>query len=154
MKEVYCPSDGITTPLKISRLFTINPCNNFSYISEAIKNDEYLPVYEDIPGPGGKVNMKYKRPSEMTEEELSALNKFKEYNNKAISPGANKNLVASQYAKSIDKDRFKIVSPLRQFIFDEIDFNSSKHAKGFKKARVVTTNDGKPTYLLFTNNSI
>lgn len=127
--------------------------NNFNFISKAIENDEYLPVYENIPGPGGKVNMKYKKPSEMTEEELSALNKFKEYNNKAISSGANRNLVASQYAKAIDDDRFKIVSPLRQLGFDDINFDSSKHATGFKKARVVTTNDGKPTYLLFTNQN-
>lgn len=125
--------------------------NNFSFISDAIKNDEYLPVFQNIKGSGGKVNMKYKRPSEMTDEELKALKKFEEYNTKATKSGANKNSVAEQYAKAIDKDKFKIVAPLRQFSFDDIDFNSSSHAEGFKKARVVNTKEGKPTYLLYTN---
>ena len=140
--------------------------NNFSYIKKSIDNDEYIPVFSNQIMSPGEVNMTYKKPSEMNEEELKAVKIFQEYNDKAQKltnsgpakalKSANFNIlysISAEYAKAIDNNEIKIVSPLRQFTYDDIDFDSSKRAKGFISAKYLMSRDGAETNLLFTNDS-
>jgi len=46
-------------------------------------------------------------------------------------------------------DEDKVVTPLRQMIFGDINFDKTQHAKGFANAKEVTKKDGKGTYLIF-----
>jgi hypothetical protein len=127
--------------------------NNFEYIKNSLDKDEYIPIYENVVGTDGEVNMKYKKKSEMNAEELEAVKIFEKYYSNAAKnkPGTVRNKLASEYAKAIDGNKIKIVSPLRQLDFDKIDFTSSTPAKTFQTARYLKTKDGDETNLLFTN---
>lgn len=125
--------------------------NNFVYIKNSLDKDEYIPVFENIPGTDGEVNMKYKKPSQMNKEELEAVEIFSKYNSKAIKDPKRKDEIALEYAKAIDNSKVKIVAPLRQVSYDNIDFSSSVRAEGFANSRYLKTKDGGETKLLFTN---
>ena len=128
--------------------------NNFTYVRNNILNDEYIPIYKQSLEKN-KINMSYKKPSEMTPEEVKALDIFKKYDEKfkKATSARMKNQVAKEYAEEIDDNDIKIVEPLRQVAFDNIDFNSGKKAPTFKSAKYIQTKDGKETKLLYTNPS-
>jgi hypothetical protein len=127
--------------------------NNFAFINRAVESDNYIPMFESIPNSDGQVIMKYKKPSEMTEEELKALSIFNEYAERAAKAKnkSKKDQIAKEYAEAINYDKVKIVAPLRQYNFDDVDFNSSVKAPNFKQAKYLKTKDGKLTNLLFTD---
>jgi hypothetical protein len=127
--------------------------NNFAFINRAVESDNYIPMFESIPNSDGQVIMKYKKPSEMTEEELKALSIFNEYAERAAKAKnkSEKDQIAKEYAEAINYDKVKIVAPLRQYNFDDVDFNSSVKAPNFKQAKYLKTKDGKLTNLLFTD---
>lgn len=128
--------------------------NNFTYVRNNILNDEYIPIYKQSLEKN-KINMSYKKPSEMTPEEVKALDIFKKYDEKFKKATSNrmKDQVAKEYAEEIDDSDVKIVEPLRQLAFDDIDFSSGKKAPTFKNAKYIQTKDGKETKLLYTNPS-
>jgi len=125
---------------------------NFAELDKNINNDDFVPIFREDPMQPGYVNMQYKRPSEMTQEELEALGIFEKYSSQA--QGKNKTTkenLAKEYAQEIDSNPVKIVAPLRQLKFDDIDFKSSMRAAGFDSARYLKTKDGKETKLIFTD---
>ena len=156
--------------------------HNFNLLKSAIDKDEYIPVFKTIRDWTGneamtlaqqeemiqgradgtltkpldeqnRVNMKLKRPSEMSKEELKALGVFKKYNSKVknIRGNEKRQNIANEYANKIDKSDIKIVTPLRQHRFDDINFKSGEPVKGFKNAKTLMTFDGDQTLLPYTN---
>jgi hypothetical protein len=126
--------------------------NNFDYIRKAIGKDEYIPVFKTLDK--SKVNMTYKRPSEMSKDELKALEIFKDFDKKAKGASeSSRNEIAKEYANKVDKNKVKILAPLRQFNYSDIDLKSGGSVRGFKSAKALLTKDGEQTHIIYTDPS-